>query len=115
MTQYLLSMYQPEGPVPAPEVLRPIMAELDSLRSELQSRGAWVFAGGLHAPGAATVVRSQDGEVLLTDGPFAEGKEYLGGVTIITAPDLDVALEWAGRYAQVTGLPIEVRPFQDRG
>jgi hypothetical protein len=115
MTQYLLSMYQPDGPVPAPEVLGKIMQEIGTLRSELQARGAWVFAGGLHAPGASTVVRSQDGEVLLTDGPFAEGKEHLGGVTIITAPDLDVALEWAGKYAQVTGLPIEVRPFQDRG
>jgi hypothetical protein len=115
MTQYLLSMYQPEGPIPGPEVLGPVMRELGSLRSELQAQGDWVFAGGLHAPGTATVVRSQDGEVLMTDGPFAEGKEYLGGVTVITASDLDAALAWAGKYAQVTGLPIEVRPFQDRG
>lgn len=115
MAQYLLSMYQPDGPVPAPEVLEKIMRELDGLASELRAAGAWVFAGGLHPPGTATVVRARDGDVLTTDGPFAEGKEHLGGFTIITAPDLDVALGWARRYAQATGLPIEVRPFQDRG
>jgi hypothetical protein len=114
MAQYLLSMYQPDGPVPAPEVLEKIMQELAGLASELRAAGSWVFAGGLHPPGTATVVRASDGDVLMTDGPFAEGKEHLGGFTIITAPDLDVALGWAGRYAQATGLPVEVRPFQDR-
>ncbi len=71
-----------------------------------------MFAGGLHPPSTATVVRATDGEVLTTDGPFAEGKEHIGGVTIIKAPDLDAALEWGRKLARATTLPIEVRPFQ---
>ena len=112
MKQYLLSMYQPEGPIPPPEVLGPVMEKLGVLRRELQDQDAWVFGNGLHAPETATVLRPKDGEVLVTDGPFVEGKEYLGGVTIIKAPDLDAALAWARRYAEITGLTMEVRPFQ---
>jgi hypothetical protein len=112
MRQYLLSMYQPQGPIPPPEVLGPVMEKLGVLRQELASQGAWVFGNGLHAPETATVLRPKDGELLITDGPFAEGKEYLGGVTIIKEPDLDAALAWGRRYAEITGLPIEVRPFQ---
>ena len=88
------------------------MRDLDALNRELKAAGAWVFAGGLHPPSTATVVRVKDGEVLTTDGPFAEGKEHLGGFTIIKAPDLDAALEWGRRLARATTLPIEVRPFQ---
>jgi hypothetical protein len=113
MKQYLLSVYQPEGDPPAPAVLEPIMRDVDAFNQELKAAGAWVFAGGLHAPSTATVVRLQDGEVLTTDGPFAEGKEYIGGLCIIKAPDLDAALEWGRKAARATTLPIEVRPFQD--
>jgi hypothetical protein len=109
--QYLLSIYQPGGPVPPAEFLEPISRRLDALNAELRSAGAWVFAGGLHPPGTATVMRIRDGEVLMTDGPFAEGKEHLGGFAIITAPDLDAALVWGEKLARATGLPIEVRPF----
>jgi hypothetical protein len=112
MKQYLLSMYQPQGPIPPPEVLGPVMEKLGVLRQELASQGAWVFGNGLHAPETATVLRPKDDDLLITDGPFAEGKEYLGGITIIKAPDLDAALAWGRRYAEITGLPIEVRPFQ---
>jgi hypothetical protein len=112
MTQYLLSVYQPDGPVPPAEVMEEIMRDLDTLNRELEAAGAWVFAGGLHPPSTATVVRVKDGDVLTTDGPFAEGKEHLGGVTIIEAPDLDAALDWGRRLARATTLPIEVRPFQ---
>jgi hypothetical protein len=111
--QYLLSVYQPEGPVPPPEVLERIMGNLDALNQELKAAGAWVFAGGLHPPSTATVVRLKDGKVLTTDGPFAEGKEHLGGFTIVKAPDLDAALEWGRRLARASTLPVEVRPFQD--
>ncbi len=113
MKQYLLSVYQPEGEPPAPEVLETIMRDVDAVNQELKAAGAWVFAGGLHAPSTATVVRLRDGEVLTTDGPFAEGKEYIGGLCIIKAPDLDAALEWGRKVARATTLPIEVRPFQD--
>jgi hypothetical protein len=113
MKQYLLSVYQPDGPTPAPEVLATITRDLDQLNADLKAAGAWVFTGGLHSPGSATVLRPGDGEVLVTDGPFTEGKEHLGGLTVITAPDLDAALDWGRRLAAATTLPIEVRPFQD--
>jgi hypothetical protein len=112
MTQYLLSVYQPDAPAPPAEALEEIARDLDALNRELEAAGAWVFAGGLHPPGTATVVRVKEGEVLTTDGPFAEGKEHLGGITIIEAPDLDAALEWGRKLARATTLPIEVRPFQ---
>jgi hypothetical protein len=111
MAQYLLSIYQPEGE-PSAAVLKKAMREIDVLNQELRAAGAWVFAGGLHPPSTATVIRLREGEVLMTDGPFAEGKEHLGGLTIVTAPDLDSALEWAEKLARATTLPIEVRPFQ---
>ncbi len=113
MKQYLLSVYQPDGDPPPPAVLETIMRDVDALNQELKAAGAWVFAGGLHPPSTATVVRLKDGEVLITDGPFAEGKEHIGGFTIIKAPDLDAALEWGRKLSRATTLPIEVRPFQD--
>lgn len=113
MNKYLLSIYTPEGPVPPPEVLGPIMKGVADVIQEAKDAGAWVFNGGLHAPSTATVLRRKDGDVLMTDGPFIEGKEYLGGFTIVQAPDLDGALEWGRKLAQVIGLPIEVRPFVD--
>jgi len=115
MALYLLSIYQPDGPIPSPEVLGPIMEDLAALTRQLKASGSWVFAGGLHPPSTATVVRVKDGETLMTDGPFVESKEHLGGFTIIRAPDLDVALEWGSRLAEATTLPVEVRPFQDDG
>ena len=112
MTQYLLSMYQPEGEAPPPEFLEKVMRDVRALRRELEAAGAWVFGGGLQPPSTATVVRLQHDDVLMTDGPFAEGREHIGGFTIIKAPDLDAALEWGRKYARATTLPIEVRPFR---
>jgi hypothetical protein len=114
MKQYLLSIYQPDGEAPAPEVLEPIMRDLEAVRQELKAAGAWVFSGGLHSPSTATVVRLQDGDVVTTDGPFIEGKEHIGGFTIIKAPDLDSALEWGRKLTRASTLPVEVRPFQDQ-
>ena len=111
MRQYLLSVYQPDGDPPPPEVLGPIMANLAALNEEMKEAGAWVFAAGLHPPHTATVIRDRGGEPLLTDGPFAEGKEHLGGFTLINAPDLDAALAWATRMAAILApLAVEVRP-----
>jgi hypothetical protein len=115
MKLYLLSIYQPDGPPPPPEVLEPVMREIEVMNRELKASNSWVFAGGLHSADSATVLRVKEGEVLITDGPFVEGKEHLGGFTIIRAPDLDAALEWGRRLAQATTLPIEVRPFQGEG
>ncbi|MGH3620574.1 MAG: YciI family protein [Sciscionella sp.] len=113
MKQYLLSIYQPDGDPPPPEVLDPIMADVEAVNAELRAAGAWVFAGGLHPPSTATVVRVKEGDLLTTDGPYIEGKEHIGGFTVIQAPDLDAALEWGRKLARAITLPIEVRPLQD--
>jgi hypothetical protein len=111
--QYMIAMYQPEGVMPPPEFLERVMAELAVVRRELEATGSWVFGNGLHDPGTATVLRrGRDGETLVTDGPFLEGKEHLGGITVIKAADLDAALDVGRRYAEITGLPIEVWPFR---
>jgi hypothetical protein len=113
MKQYLLTIYQPDGDPPPPHILEPIMRDIRAVEEEMKKAGVWVFSGGLHAPSTATVVRFQDGKMLTTDGPYVEGKEHVGGFTIIKAPDLDAALAWAGKLARAIALlPIEVRPFQ---
>jgi len=113
MNQYLLSIYQPDGPPPGPEVLGPITRELQALNEEMQAAGVWVFAAGLHPTETATVLRADGDEVLVTDGPFTEGKEHLGGFTVVQVEDLDAALGWARRLAKVLSpLSVEVRPFQ---
>src|ERR1700754_213032 len=109
MKQYLLSIYQPDGDPPPPEILDPIMDGLTKLNDEMQAKGVWGFHAGMHPASTATVVRAGG---LLTDGPFTEGKEHLGGFTVINAEDLDGALVWAGRMAEIIApLPIEVRPL----
>jgi hypothetical protein len=112
MKQYLLSIYQPDG-TPPREVLEPIMRDLVEWNNELRAAGAWVFTGGLHPASTATVLRVRDGDVLTTDGPFTEGKEHLGGFTVVEVPDLDSALEWGRKLARITTLPVEVRPMQE--
>ncbi|MDM7855120.1 YciI family protein [Cellulomonas alba] len=113
MAQYLLSVIEPDGPMPAPEVLDPIIRDVVEVDTQMRDAGVWVFSGGLHDPATATVLRAQDGSVVATDGPWAESKEHLGGFTIIDVPDLDAALDWGGRLARATTLRIEVRPFRD--
>ncbi len=113
MARYLLSVVTPtDGTPPTPAELEGIMKNVEAYHEELRESGAWVFSGGLEAPDTATVVRPRDGELLLTDGPFVETKEYVGGISIVDAPDLDAALEWGRKAARAIGLPIEVRPFQ---
>ena len=113
MTQYLLSIYQPDGDPPPPALLEKVMTDLEALNRELKAAGAWVFDAGLYPPSTATVVRLQDGDVLTTDGPFAEGKEHIGGFIVIKASDLDSALEWGGKLSKATTLAIEVRPLRE--
>lgn len=112
MTQYLISMYQPDGVVPDPEFLRPVMDKLGVLDEEMRAAGVWVFGNGLHDASTSTVLRMDGGSVVTTDGPYLEGKEHIGGFTIVDVDDLDAALSWARRICEITvGLPIEVRPF----
>jgi len=113
MKQYLLSIYQPDGDPPPPEVLEPIMRDIEAVDAEMRSAGAWVFTGGLHPPDTATVLRADGGDVLVTDGPYPEGKEHIGGFWIIRAPDLDAALDWARKATAAFKLPVEVRPMVD--
>lgn len=110
MPEYLLSIYQPDSGAPDAETMDRIVAELHRLNEELRESGSWVFTGGLHAADSATVVRA-DG--LITDGPYVEGKEHVGGIWVITAADLDAALAWGRKAAAATTLPIEIRPFRD--
>src|SRR3954454_369422 len=99
MKQYVLSIYQPDGPPPPRERLDKIMRDVGVLLREIKEADAWVFNGGLHPPSTATVLRPQDGEVLMTDGPFVEGKVHIVGLLSIKAPDLDAALEWGRKAA----------------
>ena len=116
MTQYLLSVHNIDGeePLPEEEMLRSFQ-ETGAVNEEIKAAGAWVFAGGLHADAVATatVVRSVDGKIVTTDGPFAESKESLGGFWVIDVEDLDAALAWAAKGTVACRRPIEVRPFHD--
>ena len=113
MKQYLLSVYHPEDHMPAPEDAEKIMRDVDAVNAELQAAGAWVFAGGLYPSSTATVLRVEGDDVLVTDGPFVEGKEHIGGFWVIMAPDLDAALEWGRKATRACTVPIEVRPLQE--
>jgi hypothetical protein len=112
--QYMLAVHSVEGaPTPSPEELQTAFAQVDRVNAELQSAGAWVFGGGLLPPDSATVVRVEGGNTTMTDGPFAETKEQLGGFWVIRAADLDEALAWAEKCAVACMSPVEVRPFHD--
>jgi hypothetical protein len=89
------------------------MRDVHAIQKEMQNAGVWVFSGGLHPPSAATVLRHRNGDVVMTDGPFIESKEQIGGITILKAPDLDAALDWGRKLARAIGTPIEVRPFME--
>ena len=112
MKQYLLTIFQPDGPLPPPDVLAKVTRDVEAVRQEMKAAGAWVFSDGLHDPSTATVVRSNGADFLITDGPYAEGKEHVGGLVIVRAPELDAALGWARKIGRATTLPIEVRPFR---
>jgi hypothetical protein len=112
--QYMLSVHSVEGSEPPPpEAARKMYEDTAEFNTELQSAGAWVFACGLHPPSTATVVRVHDGDTLITDGPFVEGKEHIGGYWVIKAGDLDAALGWAAKATRACAAPVEVRPLQE--
>jgi hypothetical protein len=114
MKQYLLSVqHDGDFPTPEPEVMEQMFTAVDAFNQELQASGSWVFAGGLHPKESATTVRYKDGATLVTDGPWSETKEQLGGFWVIRADDLDEALAWAGKATVACRAPVEVRPFQD--
>jgi len=99
-------------PTPEPDVMQQMFEQVDAFNAKVQAAGAWVFAGGLQPADIATVVDASGPEVTLTDGPFAEAKEHIGGFWVIEAPDLDAALDWAKQGSAACLGPVEVRPFQ---
>ncbi len=114
MPQYLLSVwfdepYDDDVDLSAPETQRQ-MARTAELNAEMERAGAWVFVAGLRPASSATVVRAVGGDISMTDGPYAETKEQMGGLWIIDAADLDAALDWAAKASAACGRPIEVRP-----
>jgi hypothetical protein len=114
MAQYLLSVWHDDNydlDFESDDAQR-MVAQVDAFNADLQASGGWVFAGGLHPASSATVVRPKDGDVSMTDGPYAESKEQMGGFWVIEAPDLDAALDVARRAATACEGPVEVRPFQ---
>src|SRR3712207_9503229 len=103
MAQYLLNLIQPVGDPPPPEVLEPIMREVQAVSEEMRAAGAWVFAAALHAPEASTVLKPQGDEVLVVDGPYVEAKEFIGGFLRRGGAALGAARGGGGREARATG------------
>ena len=119
MTTYLLSVIHPDGVTDewkpshlTEEEIQQSFADTGAFNEEIKASGHWVFAGGLEPPSNATVVDNVRGENVITDGPFAESKEQLGGFWVIEAADLDEALAIAARGSKACKNPVEVRPFQ---
>ena len=105
--QYLVSVIDDKTNSGTPEE----QAAIDVFNDRLKAQGYWVFAGGLAAPSSATVIDNRGEEVIFTDGPFLESKEYLAGFWIMEAPDLDVALKLAAEGSKACNRKLEVRPF----
>jgi hypothetical protein len=113
MAQFLLSVWHDHDYSDLDwesEDMQRIGAQVSAVNETMQREGAWVFATGLRPASSATVVRASGGDVSMTDGPYAETKEQMGGFWIIEAADLDTALEWAGKAAAACEAPVEVRP-----
>ena len=118
MSQYLLAVNQTPDDVAAmdalsPEEMQAMFAATGKVNDRMQAEGVWVFAGGLMTHDATTTVDNTGAEAVITDGPFAESKEYLGGFWIIEVPDLDAALKWAAEGSRACGNRVQVRPFQE--
>ncbi len=114
MKQYMLSVPMIDGAPPRPlDETRQAVERTARLNEEMQAAGVWVFAGGLLPASSATVVEVDSGEFLVTDGPFTESKEHIGGFWVIEAADLDAALAWAKKATFACGERVEVRPFRE--
>lgn len=113
MSEYLLSVIHGEdNAVPEGTDFEVVFRDVDAFNTELQQAGAWVFAGGLQPVAAATTVDAVGSEPVITDGPYAETKEHLGGFWVIQAADLDEAHRWAVKASKACVHAVEVRPFQ---
>jgi hypothetical protein len=114
MPQYLISVWHDDEydlDFTTPEAQR-IGPKVGAVNDEMTATGTWVFGGGLVPASSATVLRADGSDVSMTDGPYAETKEQMGGFWVIEAADLDEALEWGRKCATACEGPVEVRPFQ---
>ena len=113
MTQYLLSVHNDgTSPYASEEDMQRAFAATGAFNDKLQADGYWVFAGGLQSASTATVVDGQGETPVMTDGPYLETKEVIGGFWVIDAPDLDVAIRLAAEGSKACRGKVEVRPFQ---
>jgi len=111
MTQYLVAIHHPDNYDPSVET-EAMARDIDVLNEEMMAAGVRIFAGGLSPARNAKSLRAQrDGKVLITDGPYLETKEHIGGFWILKAADLDEALAWGRKAAVACRAPVEVRPF----
>lgn len=116
MTQYLLAVHNAEDEKPYADdaEMQAAFAAVDVFNTKIQAEGVWVFGGGLQPASTASVVdNTKGGDAIITDGPYVEAKEHIGGFWVIEAPDLDVALRWATEASAACRREVEVRPFQD--
>jgi hypothetical protein len=117
MPRYLLSAHTVEGKPREPmteEEMRETSERVHELEDEMRAAGALALGGRLHQPSSAHVVRVSDGATLITDGPFAESKEHIGGFYVIEADDIEDALSWAAKTAACVSTAIEVRAFWEQ-
>jgi hypothetical protein len=110
MTQYLLSIYRDDRRLSEAE-FQQSYEDVNAVADELTAAGGLVFGGGLD-PSTPTVVRSVDGKIVTTDGPFTDTKEHLGGFWIIEVDDVEAAREWAAKLTVACRRPVEVRTFE---
>jgi hypothetical protein len=113
MAEYLLSVHHDyDTEFPSLEEMQPVFEAVDRFNQKVRDAGAWVFAGGLMPVQQATTVDNTGDTPIVSDGPYAESKEYLGGFWVIQAADLDEALQWAKEGSAACRGKVEVRPFQ---
>ena len=103
----------PSPEPPAPEVMEQVMQAYNAYTQMLKDRGAYLGGEALQPNPTATTVRVKDGKPIVTDGPFVEAKEHIGGFWVLKAEDLDDALALAAKASAACRGPVEVRPFQD--
>ena len=114
MAEYLLAVYGVEGQdnYTSDDDMQKAFTQVEAFNQKLQTAGAWVFGGGLHPADTASTVRTDSGQRVVTDGPYSEAKEQIGGFWVVNAPDLDAALDLADEASRACMQPVEVRPFQ---
>jgi hypothetical protein len=113
MTQYLVAIHHPDDYDPSVAEDEAMSRDIDALNDEMTAAGVRIFVGGLRPASSARSLRLRpDGEVLVTDGPYVESKEHVGGLWVVEAADLDEALAWGRKAAVACRAPVEVRPFR---